>query len=81
MLIWKVQNPWSGLRGELYDLFFEPNAGFSFMIETLRMGTEYFLALFGCQSANEPLHVQLNLNTLNYEVVNLLPVSLLIFRT
>uniref|UniRef100_A0A7S3XTN5 Uncharacterized protein n=2 Tax=Heterosigma akashiwo TaxID=2829 RepID=A0A7S3XTN5_HETAK len=27
MLIWKVQNPWTGLRGQLYDCFLEPTGG------------------------------------------------------
>lgn len=28
LLIWKSQNPWTGLRGQLYDWFGEQNAGF-----------------------------------------------------
>lgn len=28
MLVWKSQNPWTSLRGQLYDPFFDQNAGF-----------------------------------------------------
>lgn len=28
MLVWKSQNPWTSLRGQLYDAFLEQNAGF-----------------------------------------------------
>jgi mannosylglycoprotein endo-beta-mannosidase len=28
MLVWKSQNPWTALRGQLYDVFLDQNAGF-----------------------------------------------------
>jgi hypothetical protein len=28
MLVWKTQNPWTSLRGQFYDTWFEPNAGY-----------------------------------------------------
>ncbi|CAI0551376.1 unnamed protein product [Linum tenue] len=56
VLIWKNQNPWTGLRGQFYDHLLDQTAGF-----------------YGCRSAAEPLHVQLNLATYFIEVVNTLP--------
>ncbi|KAK9083934.1 hypothetical protein Scep_030405 [Stephania cephalantha] len=53
VLIWKTQNPWTGLRGQFYDHLHEQTAGF-----------------YGCRSAAEPIHVQLNLATYFIEVVN-----------
>ncbi|KAK4424660.1 Mannosylglycoprotein endo-beta-mannosidase [Sesamum alatum] len=53
VLIWKTQNPWTGLRGQFYDHLHEQTAGF-----------------YGCRSAAEPIHVQLNLATYLVEVVN-----------
>ncbi|KAK9808441.1 hypothetical protein WJX73_006050 [Symbiochloris irregularis] len=53
VLIWKTQNPWAGLRGQLYDWLLDQTAGF-----------------FGAKAACEPLHVQLNLATLQVELVN-----------
>lgn len=46
VLIWKTQNPWTGLRGQFYDHLHDQTAGF-----------------YGCRSAAEPIHVQLNLST------------------
>lgn len=51
VLIWKTQNPWTGLRGQFYDHLHEQTAGF-----------------YGCRSAAEPIHVQLNLATYFIEV-------------
>lgn len=28
MLVWKVQNPWTALKGQFYDQWLEPNAGY-----------------------------------------------------
>ncbi|KAM7478054.1 hypothetical protein LguiA_026267 [Lonicera macranthoides] len=53
VLIWKTQNPWTGLRGQFYDHLHDQTAGF-----------------YGCRSAAEPIHVQLNLATYFIEVVN-----------
>lgn len=53
VLIWKTQNPWTGLRGQFYDHLLDQTAGF-----------------YGCRSAAEPIHVQLNLSTYYIEVVN-----------
>ncbi|KAJ4772642.1 Beta-mannosidase [Rhynchospora pubera] len=53
VLIWKTQNPWTGLRGQFYDHLHDQTAGF-----------------YGCRSAAEPVHVQLNLATYFIEVVN-----------
>ncbi|PKU61157.1 mannosylglycoprotein endo-beta-mannosidase isoform X1 [Dendrobium catenatum] len=53
VLIWKTQNPWTGLRGQFYDHLHDQTAGF-----------------YGCRSAAEPIHVQLNLSTYYIEVVN-----------
>ncbi|CAK9163379.1 unnamed protein product [Ilex paraguariensis] len=53
VLIWKTQNPWTGLRGQFYDHLHDQTAGF-----------------YGCRSAAEPIHVQLNLATYFVEVVN-----------
>ncbi|KAF3638543.1 Mannosylglycoprotein endo-beta-mannosidase [Capsicum annuum] len=53
VLIWKTQNPWTGLRGQFYDHLHDQTAGF-----------------YGCPSAAEPIHVQLNLETYSIEVVN-----------
>ncbi|XP_047319995.1 mannosylglycoprotein endo-beta-mannosidase [Impatiens glandulifera] len=53
VLIWKNQNPWTGLRGQFYDHLHDQTAGF-----------------YGCRSAAEPIHVQLNLVTYFIEVVN-----------
>ncbi|MCD7453754.1 hypothetical protein HAX54_021987 [Datura stramonium] len=53
VLIWKTQNPWTGLRGQFYDHLHDQTAGF-----------------YGCRSAAEPIHVQLNLATYSIEVVN-----------
>ncbi|XAR52593.1 Mannosylglycoprotein endo-beta-mannosidase [Bertholletia excelsa] len=53
VLIWKNQNPWTGLRGQFYDHLHGQTAGF-----------------YGCRSAAEPIHVQLNLATYFIEVVN-----------
>ncbi|XP_020576152.1 mannosylglycoprotein endo-beta-mannosidase-like isoform X2 [Phalaenopsis equestris] len=53
VLIWKTQNPWTGLRGQFYDHLHDQTAGF-----------------YGCRSAAEPIHVQLNLSTFYIEVVN-----------
>ena len=47
MVIWKTQNPWAGLRGQLYDWLLAQTDG-----------------LYGARAACEPLHVQLNLHTL-----------------
>ncbi|KAL0797531.1 hypothetical protein Bca101_052705 [Brassica carinata] len=44
VLIWKNQNPWTGLRGQFYDHLLDQTASF-----------------YGCRSAAEPVHVQLNL--------------------
>lgn len=51
VLIWKNQNPWTGLRGQFYDHLHDQTAGF-----------------YGCRSAAEPIHVQLNLLTNVIEV-------------
>lgn len=51
VLIWKNQNPWTGLRGQFYDHLHDQTAGF-----------------YGCRSAAEPIHVQLNLATYVIEV-------------
>ncbi|CAN1232897.1 Mannosylglycoprotein endo-beta-mannosidase [Linum perenne] len=59
VLIWKNQNPWTGLRGQFYDHLLDQTAGF-----------------YGCRSAAEPVHVQLNLDTCFIEVVNTLPKDL-----
>ncbi|CAN1199475.1 Mannosylglycoprotein endo-beta-mannosidase [Linum perenne] len=59
VLIWKNQNPWTGLRGQFYDHLLDQTAGF-----------------YGCRSAAEPVHVQLNLVTCFIEVVNTLPKDL-----
>ncbi|KAL1195384.1 Mannosylglycoprotein endo-beta-mannosidase [Cardamine amara subsp. amara] len=53
VLIWKNQNPWTGLRGQFYDHLLDQTASF-----------------YGCRSAAEPVHVQLNLATYFVEVVN-----------
>ncbi|KAL5995279.1 hypothetical protein ACLOJK_025337 [Asimina triloba] len=53
VLIWKTQNPWTGLRGQFYDHLHDQTAGF-----------------YGCRSAAEPIHVQLNLASYFIEVVN-----------
>ena len=53
VLIWKTQNPWTGLRGQFYDLLLDQTAGF-----------------YGCRSAAEPIHVQLNLATYFIEVIS-----------
>lgn len=53
VLIWKNQNPWTGLRGQFYDHLLDQTAGF-----------------YGCRSAAEPIHIQLNLATYFIEVVN-----------
>ncbi|PSS24930.1 Mannosylglycoprotein like [Actinidia chinensis var. chinensis] len=53
VLIWKNQNPWTGLRGQFYDHLHDQTAGF-----------------YGCRSAAEPIHVQLNLATYFIEAVN-----------
>ncbi|CAN6479065.1 unnamed protein product [Victoria cruziana] len=53
VLIWKTQNPWTGLRGQFYDHLLDQTAGF-----------------YGCRSAAEPIHVQLNLDTYFIEVIN-----------
>ncbi|KAH7296412.1 hypothetical protein KP509_26G022600 [Ceratopteris richardii] len=53
VLIWKNQNPWTGLRGQFYDHLHDQTGAF-----------------FGVRSACEPIHVQLNLDTYNVEVVN-----------
>ncbi|KAK7258855.1 hypothetical protein RIF29_24443 [Crotalaria pallida] len=53
VLIWKTQNPWTGLRGQFYDHLLDQTAGF-----------------YGCRSAAEPVHVQLNLASYFIEVVN-----------
>ena len=47
VLLWKTQNPWAGLRGQLYDWRLAQNGGF-----------------YGVRCACEPLHVQLNLHTM-----------------
>ena len=44
VLVWKNQNPWTGLRGQFYDHLLDQTASF-----------------YGCRSAAEPVHVQLNL--------------------
>lgn len=59
VLIWKTQNPWTGLRGQFYDHLHDQTAGF-----------------YGCRSAAEPVHVQLNLATYFIEVVNTLSLQL-----
>lgn len=56
VLIWKTQNPWTGLRGQFYDHLHDQTAGF-----------------YGCRSAAEPIHVQLNLATYFIEVSSVLP--------
>ncbi|AAB70407.1 Contains similarity to Bos beta-mannosidase (gb/U46067) [Arabidopsis thaliana] len=53
VLIWKNQNPWTGLRGQFYDHLLDQTASF-----------------YGCRSAAEPVHVQLNLASYFVEVVN-----------
>ncbi|KNA17928.1 hypothetical protein SOVF_075350 [Spinacia oleracea] len=53
VLIWKTQNPWTGMRGQFYDHLLNQTGGF-----------------YGCRSAAEPVHVQLNLATYCLEVVN-----------
>ncbi|XP_074312296.1 mannosylglycoprotein endo-beta-mannosidase isoform X2 [Silene latifolia] len=53
VLIWKTQNPWTGLRGQFYDHLLDQTGGF-----------------YGCRSAAEPIHVQLNLANHFIEVVN-----------
>ncbi|KAL0697481.1 hypothetical protein Bca4012_053603 [Brassica carinata] len=53
VLIWKNQNPWTGLRGQFYDHLLDQTASF-----------------YGCRSAAEPVHVQLNLASNFVEVVN-----------
>lgn len=53
VLIWKTQNPWTGLRGQFYDHLHDQTAGF-----------------YGCRSAAEPIHVQLNLATYLIEVLS-----------
>lgn len=53
VLIWKTQNPWTGLRGQFYDHLLEQTAGF-----------------YGCRSAAEPIHIQLNLATHIIQAVN-----------
>ncbi|KAK9831543.1 hypothetical protein WJX81_007476 [Elliptochloris bilobata] len=53
MVIWKTQNPWAGLRGQLYDWLLAQTGGF-----------------YGARAACETTHVQLNLHTLQAEVVN-----------
>ncbi len=47
VLLWKMANPWAGLRGQLYDWRLAQTGGF-----------------YGARAACEPLHVQLNLRTL-----------------
>lgn len=51
VLIWKNQNPWTGLRGQFYDHLLDQTASF-----------------YGCRSAAEPVHVQLNLASYYIEV-------------
>ncbi|GMY21554.1 mannosylglycoprotein endo-beta-mannosidase-like [Fagus crenata] len=53
VLIWKTQNPWTGLRGQFYDHLLDQTAGF-----------------YGCRCAAEPIHVQLNLDSYFFKVVN-----------
>ncbi|CAN7134543.1 unnamed protein product [Brassica rapa subsp. narinosa] len=53
VLVWKNQNPWTGLRGQFYDHLLDQTASF-----------------YGCRSAAEPVHVQLNLASNFIEVVN-----------
>ena len=55
VLIWKTQNPWTGLRGQFYDHLLDQTAGF-----------------YGCRSAAEPIHVQLNLDSYFFEVISTL---------
>ncbi len=55
VLIWKTQNPWTGLRGQFYDHLLDQTAGF-----------------YGCRSAAEPIHVQLNLDSYFLEVISTL---------
>jgi hypothetical protein len=100
MLIWKVQNPWTGLRGQLYDYFLRPTGGmkrereiefisslyfnfsyFSYFLLFINENKAYFSdmiswGLYGAQSANEPLHVQLNLYRNALEIVNTLSVCI-----
>ncbi|KAG2305466.1 hypothetical protein Bca52824_034117 [Brassica carinata] len=59
VLIWKNQNPWTGLRGQFYDHLLDQTASF-----------------YGCRSAAEPVHVQLNLASNFVEVVNTTPKDL-----
>ncbi|KAJ0237721.1 Mannosylglycoprotein endo-beta-mannosidase [Hirschfeldia incana] len=59
VLIWKNQNPWTGLRGQFYDHLLDQTASF-----------------YGCRSAAEPVHVQLNLASNFIEVVNTTPKEL-----
>ncbi|KAK6911545.1 Glycoside hydrolase family 2, catalytic domain [Dillenia turbinata] len=59
VLIWKNQNPWTGLRGQFYDHLHDQTAGF-----------------YGCRSAAEPIHVQLNLATYLIEVINTTSIEL-----
>ncbi len=47
VLLWKTQNPWAGLRGQMYDWRLQQTGSF-----------------YGVRAACEPLHVQLNLHTL-----------------
>ncbi|BDA46119.1 Mannosylglycoprotein endo-beta-mannosidase [Coccomyxa sp. Obi] len=53
VLVWKTQNPWAGLRGQMYDWHLHQTGGF-----------------YGVRCACKPLHVQLNLHTLQVELVN-----------
>lgn len=62
VLIWKTQNPWTGLRGQFYDHLLDQTAGF-----------------YGCRSAAEPVHVQLNLSTYFIEASSIIIQILLVF--
>ena len=44
VLIWKTQNPWSGLRGQLYDWLLAPTGG-------------YFGAMLACEPVHVQLNL------------------------
>ena len=42
VIIWKTQNPWTALRGQMYDYYLDPNAG----LYGLRKGSEPFHVMY-----------------------------------
>ena len=42
VIIWKTQNPWTSMRGQLYDYYLDPNAG----LFGLRSGSEMLHAMY-----------------------------------